>query len=524
MFVTSGQASLAPWWHHRSTLILAIAVSGTLLLRGTAASPDEQSGLPRFAGDEEALPHGMCSVAVPGGVPPTASFILSRKEEAADITSSIFLQREAAGRTHKVASAAAATSTAHIASVSLAQDVAAIGAGGRLVPLLTRGVTSVVNFLQIAKGRTVAAVSKHGMGAGSALRDVATGLEVGIWLVVAGCLGAISCWLLCSPPELQGEMLFGVASSAPSATMAPSKGPPSMLRMQLPPSAGGAAPRAALPTVQSLPCLPPRSLPESKQHLKPVLGGSGPGDTSHQVFCPDLVVPSGCECVLVVPLRRAAERSLDLTDMNGNVVLRAVLSAEPDCDSNHGGDMLYENLQQVVLTSNQGVALARCHMTETGSTSRRSLRMVHGDSQMREFHLFRAQGDYFGKVTRSVERNAKFCLVTVSGTPLYFRGSQEHRAWSITDGAGKLVAATELCLVEFDYSRQFFRMRVAPLQDMGLILCSVLCIELLNCPDDTAPTNRRSATPPPSTRCSGCTNDALVTRQHHGPLAVALPP
>jgi len=67
-------------------------------------------------------------------------------------------------------------------------------------------------------------------------------------------------------------------------------------------------------------------------------------------------------------------------------------------------------------------------------------------------------------------------LVTPERT-MHFWGSFDHHAVNITDEAGKLLATTELCAADWDPTGEFYRLRVAPLVDVGLLLCSLVCID-----------------------------------------------
>jgi len=509
MFKAMGHDLRSSWWAYCRPWTIAMAGVAAIVLQAVAIMLDEQLEDGKCQETEHAASSGMCSQINSGlgNLPARVAPVVTPSDEVVGISSNALLQTDFAERTHKAGTGShggTVASSTRIASAPATamnheRGIGLAAFGKKSSTFLARGFVSAMELLQSRRGRSGATVSQKGMasfsarigGMSASTSDV--GIEVGLLAAVAVFLGVVSCCLFCGFAEPQHAEGMHAAPSSSSAPRGTSKSC----------MAKCGTPGAGHPVVPRIPMSQTRvgksSGPGSQPQLRSALKGGSPGGSSSDAFCPDLVVPSGCECVLVVPLRRATDRSLDLTDMNGNVVLKALLSTEPADARGYHSEMVPEAIQQLVLTSNQGVVLAQCHLTHPNPTSMRSL-PLRPDSLAPEFHLFRARGDYFGKVARGVE-NSKFCLVTVSGTPLYFRGSQEHKAWSITDGAGKLVAATELCLVDFDFSRQYFRMRVAPLMDMGLVLCSVLCIELLSCPDDTALTRSRSMTPPPTTRC-----------------------
>lgn len=233
-------------------------------------------------------------------------------------------------------------------------------------------------------------------------------------------------------------------------------------------------------------------------------------------FCEDLVVPPGCECLLVVPVRPIGrDGSFSISDDNGVPVLRAspasggdgpgkaydkILPTVPPCSAlsmrpsqprrtgdkfaftPYGGSLtptggraphstsqvpLTPGLSCLQLMAADGTALAQC----------RAERRARGAAT--EFHLLRADGAYFGTLV-SDENKDRYTLSTQTDTTLYFWGSFEDHAVNITDEAGALLATTEPCgHTEFDSSSEYFRLRVAPGADVGLVVCSLLCIDHL---------------------------------------------
>lgn len=183
-------------------------------------------------------------------------------------------------------------------------------------------------------------------------------------------------------------------------------------------------------------------------------------------FCPDLVVPQHCECILLVPFNTsgAGAMSFDISDMNGSTVLRATTH-------NPGGSehSLGAGLWRVFLTSAAGDALAQCREVRPSTSSA-------GPSGATEFHFLRNGGHYFAKLmARGQDR---YELHTLAGKRLHFWGNFQARAVNVTDDSGRLLATTELHTESFE-DAQRFRLRVAPLTDVGLALCGLLCINKL---------------------------------------------
>lgn len=175
---------------------------------------------------------------------------------------------------------------------------------------------------------------------------------------------------------------------------------------------------------------------------------ASPSVRGSEDFCPDLVVPQGCECVLLVPSPPPSGGSSNVCDVNGHVVL----------------NIIHENLieadWQITLAAGSGQPLAKCRLRREPDRS--------------DFDLFRASGDCFA--TLISDGHDRYAL-SGRGRRLHFWGSFSHHAVNVTDDSGVLLATTELCSATFDRSRSYYRLRVAPLADVGLVLCSLLCID-----------------------------------------------
>jgi hypothetical protein len=122
------------------------------------------------------------------------------------------------------------------------------------------------------------------------------------------------------------------------------------------------------------------------------------------------------------------------------------------------------------LKTSQGEMLAQCCPVRSD--------LMPGVQGGIEFQLLRADGEYFARLTRS-QGEDRYMLSTVVGLQLHFWGSFEHYAVNITDEAAKLLATTEKCHVDFDPSGRYYRLRAAPLTDIGIVLCSLLCVHQL---------------------------------------------
>lgn len=170
-------------------------------------------------------------------------------------------------------------------------------------------------------------------------------------------------------------------------------------------------------------------------------------------FCPELMVPPNCECTLVIPV--GPEMEFNITDVSGSVVLRV----STNMLSGGGGP----GSLTLTTADSRTVALVR----PAGSTT-----------PVTEFHLLRTSGELFGRLTCLEE--GRYQLTTHGGSPpMNFWGSFVDHAVNVTDEGRGLLATTELSHVEFDPAGEYYRLRVAPLTDVGLILCSLLAVDRL---------------------------------------------
>jgi len=177
------------------------------------------------------------------------------------------------------------------------------------------------------------------------------------------------------------------------------------------------------------------------------------GTSAEARFCPDLVVPQHCECILVLPLDLGSSRSIfPVTDVNGSLVLRAV----PQHST--GGPW------RATITTSTGETLVQCCEARQ-----------QGAWNEAEFHLLRGGGQFFAKLVYSVQQD-RYLLTLQNGSILHFWGNFDNKAVNITDDENRLLGTTEVGSTDFDPEGTYCRLRVAPLADVGLALCGLLCI------------------------------------------------
>lgn len=176
---------------------------------------------------------------------------------------------------------------------------------------------------------------------------------------------------------------------------------------------------------------------------------------SEMQCCPDLVVPQHCECILLLPLDLGkTHSSFAITDVNGSPVLNA---------SPQAASMM--NPWRATVTTATGENLVQCCEARQGPEA--------------EFHILKAGGQLFARLTYSPSRDGvgdRYLLTLRSGAVLHFWGNFENCAVNITDDGNRLLSTTEIGPANFDLEGKYCRLRVAPLADVGLALCGLLCI------------------------------------------------
>jgi len=171
-------------------------------------------------------------------------------------------------------------------------------------------------------------------------------------------------------------------------------------------------------------------------------------------FCPDLVVPEQCECILVVPVY-APNGSFSICDMHGRAVLHAFTSANGAA-------------WRLDVQSATGETLARC------VEARPSVGSAAAGNGF-EFHMLDAHGQFYARLVQ-LHGEERFVLTTQSGLKLHLWGNFQTQAINVSDEEDSLLATTEPCGADFGQTGSYYRLRVAPLENVGHSLCALLCI------------------------------------------------
>jgi hypothetical protein len=219
------------------------------------------------------------------------------------------------------------------------------------------------------------------------------------------------------------------------------------------------APAEALPTPQQ---------PKSKQKEKSAKREDNSKDVkAADHLCPSLVVPSGMEFVFAVRedlTTTRQELNFNIVDLKGAPLSRIVVSEKGDVNAAGCG---------IFLQTLTRMPLAMVDM-----------KAVH-EKQSKSPFICRPNGEVFGQI--KYDESGKYLLKNKAGKGLLiFHGDFSEKAVNVMNTVGKLVCATERCVVDFD-SSPHYQVRIAPYVDAGLVICGLLCIDKLEPKNERSP-------------------------------------
>mmetsp|Transcript_101545 Transcript_101545/g.201687 ORF Transcript_101545/g.201687 Transcript_101545/m.201687 type:complete len:506 (+) Transcript_101545:93-1610(+) len=192
-------------------------------------------------------------------------------------------------------------------------------------------------------------------------------------------------------------------------------------------------------------------------------------------LCPQLVVPTNCECSLRLNLKPARMTPAVITDVDGNTVMHVSIHGSA---SSQAASLC--NARRVLLTTEGSGILAQCKNSE----------LVDG-----EFHLLREDGQLFGKLwqtaTESCGPDGKeyriYKMRSVTGAEWHFGGILPQLTLDVTDATGGLLALSrpEADSPEMPSQRSFDAdchvswVKVTSNVDVSIVLCAFLAISNL---------------------------------------------
>lgn len=235
-----------------------------------------------------------------------------------------------------------------------------------------------------------------------------------------------------------------------------------------------------------------KSLPQSRMDLmaQPPSAKSStlPVATERETdFCPDLVVPLSCECMLFVPTEaRRRTGHLEITDSKGDAVLRAVLTSGANARPADSSPTVGRGVSNVSFATmggaygNAGRPTGLMLSTVSGDPLARCVVVQSGPEGFTSVDFVQPSGALFARLSlvRDDMGHERYSLGAVNGEKMHFWGSFARNTVNVSDETGKLFATTEPC-TELDKVGSYFRLRVAPLTDVGLVLCGLLCVYCL---------------------------------------------
>lgn len=192
-------------------------------------------------------------------------------------------------------------------------------------------------------------------------------------------------------------------------------------------------------------------------------------------LCPELVVPEDCECSLVIPARTMGQgmpgfiQPLEVTDLDGGtVLLRVIPNDEAWNRLSNGGEVggqdpaAAEAAQMerlLTLVTPQGSVLATCCLNS-------------GLGQPLEIALLRAgEGKPFATLTMGEEN---IICTQVGKTFRYMPCSSTPCRFDVFDEEVRKCATSRMLTTEFDARGECYCVQMAPLTDVGLLLCGML--------------------------------------------------
>jgi len=208
------------------------------------------------------------------------------------------------------------------------------------------------------------------------------------------------------------------------------------------------------------------SLPPVRHTVASLL--SAPESTSAEPLCPTLIVPEECECLIAIPIRpltKPAHGPLTVMDMSGRPVVRIrVQQGEVPASLGHHSrpGAAATTASVLLLESLEGERFAECRATP-----------------LQEFAVCRPSGERYATLSPSAARN-KFRLLLRDGGEVTFSGHLQEHTINVVDSEKRCLAMTEKCTVDFESSGgQYYSARLAPGSDVGMLVCGLLCIQIL---------------------------------------------
>lgn len=200
-------------------------------------------------------------------------------------------------------------------------------------------------------------------------------------------------------------------------------------------------------------------------------------------LCHELVVPLGSDCILAikpVPPRHVEEYALDVSDLKGRPVLRALL-----CRTNRIAKVERAIVQSMPCPV-RVPAIRLCmpeDVREEDSERRQQasdLAICNGGilENCLNMFVYDSSGSYFGALAQDRSSNRYIFQAKHYNHTLYFEGLFEEHTVCVSNDLGR-IAQTEPCKMAFDPHNSYYSMRCSGAVDVGLMVCCLLAIDEL---------------------------------------------
>jgi hypothetical protein len=220
---------------------------------------------------------------------------------------------------------------------------------------------------------------------------------------------------------------------------------------------------AVPPSMKQPPSPPP--LPRQQPRTSEVL----PMDISGHL-CPGLVVPQGNECVLAVPIvSRSSSRDmvpLKVQDLEGKPVIQAECLTSLDMT------------QRPLVVLRAGAAPRLSMQSPPLLAYCRSAQEVGGN---RTVYVYDSRDQVFAQIHRDTANGRYVLTVNRSGLQLYFKGDLWNHTVIVTNSQNQVLAETAPSPMAFDPTGSFYKLKVGPNVDVGVVLCALLSLYMVEC-------------------------------------------
>lgn len=206
-------------------------------------------------------------------------------------------------------------------------------------------------------------------------------------------------------------------------------------------------------------------------------------------LCPGLVVPRSSECLLAIPILRtfgpsSSSATFDISDLTGKSVLRCsmrvpiwgatgVAAAEPVLRIFGLPSRQREGLDPAAVVT---LPVAYCRVAPERLHTEVSL---PGPEHRRTLTMHSAEHEFFGSICQDATRPVYVLTSHRAGVTMIFTGDFEKWNFQVVGLRGEWLAEVLPGSAPFDPEGSYCKIKVAAEVDVGMLMCGVLAIELI---------------------------------------------